>query len=121
MLKLLNWSVAFVVIAFSSSEQSPAQSNVETAGRIVETEVPAPALKGNLLDSPEVQDAAIYLPPSYDQEPEGRFPMVYLLHGIFDNYGVWIENYKVPTILDRLIASGKIPELIVVMPNGGNK
>ncbi|MBO6676395.1 MAG: alpha/beta fold hydrolase [Rhizobiales bacterium] len=47
--------------------------------------------------------------------------MVVLLHGIFDDYGVWLEQFGVPTILDRLIQAEEIPELIVVMPNGGNR
>lgn len=59
------------------------------AGRVVEVEVPAPALADNLLDTPVVQGAAVYLPPSYDSESDRRYPVVYLLHGIFDDYGVW--------------------------------
>lgn len=98
-----------------------AQSIRETGGRVVEIEVPAPALEGNLLETPEIQSAAVYLPPSYDQRPERRFPTVYLLHGIFDDYGVWIEYFDVSAMLDRLISAGDLPEVIVVMPNGGNK
>lgn len=91
------------------------------SGRVVEVEVPAPALADNLLGTPTVQDAAIYLPPNYDRESDQRYPVLYLLHGIFDNYGVWLENYGVPELLDRLISAGDIPELVVVMPNGGNQ
>lgn len=98
-----------------------AQSGVQDIGRVVEVEVPAPALKGNLLNSSEFQGVAVYLPPNYDQQPAARFPSVYLLHGIFDDYGVWIENFEIPAILDRLIAAGEIPELIAVMPNAGNQ
>lgn len=97
-----------------------AQPTADVAGRVVEVEVPAPALTGNLLGTPLAQGAAIYLPPSYDREVNRRYPVVYLLHGIFDNYGVWLENFEVPAILDRLIAAGNVPELVVVMPNGGN-
>ena len=46
--------------------------------------------------------------------------MIYLLHGIFDRYQVWLETFGVPAILDHLIAANEIPELIVVMPNGFN-
>ncbi|WP_298971722.1 alpha/beta fold hydrolase [uncultured Roseobacter sp.] len=121
MLKIRDWVLASAVIFTFAPIQSLAQSGLETTGRVVEIEVPAPALEDNLLESPSIQAAAIYLPPSYDQQPDSRFPAVYLLHGIFDDYGVWTENFEVPTILDHLITTGQMPELIVVMPNGGNK
>ncbi|MEM9638424.1 MAG: alpha/beta fold hydrolase, partial [Pseudomonadota bacterium] len=54
-------------------------------------------------------------------QPDRRFPVLYLLHGIFDDYGVWIEHFGVPEMLDRLIAQETLPELIVVMPNAGNR
>ncbi|MGD1887157.1 MAG: alpha/beta hydrolase [Cohaesibacteraceae bacterium] len=88
---------------------------------MIEVQVPAPSLTGNLLGTPDVQDAAIYLPPSYDEETDRHFPVLVLLHGIFDDYGVWLENYDVPAMLDRLEAADAIPELIAVMPNGGNQ
>ena len=91
------------------------------AGRTVLVDVPMPALAGNLLGTSDVQSAAVYLPPSYDREPERRFPVVYLLHGIFDSHETWTEHTDVPAILDRLIAGGGIDETIVVMPDGGNR
>ena len=100
---------------------SVAQSARDAGSRVVEIDVPAPALAGNMLDTPDIQGAAVYLPPRYDREPDRRYPVVLLLHGIFDNYEVWLERFDVPSILDRLILAGAIPELVVVMPNGGNK
>ena len=97
-----------------------AQSVPEGAKRIVEVDVPAPSLAGNLLGTQGVQSVAVYLPPSYSKQPDHRFPVIYLLHGIFDDYGVWVENFEVPTILDRMISNEELPEMFVVMPNGGN-
>ncbi|MBT8143468.1 MAG: esterase family protein, partial [Gammaproteobacteria bacterium] len=91
------------------------------ASRVVEIEVPAPSLEANLLGTPAMQGAAVYLPPGYDREPARRFPVVYLLHGIFDNYRVFTGHFGVPTMADRLIAAGEVPEMIIVMPNGGNQ
>lgn len=91
------------------------------AGRIVELEVPAPSLDGNLLGTPIVQGVAVYLPESYDAGPERRYPAVYLLHGIFDSYETWLVHFDVRAMLDRLIDAGAVPELVVVMPNGGNR
>lgn len=110
-----------IAVAVMSISVATAQSDGTTTGNVVEIDVPAPALDGNLLDSSVVQEAAVYLPPGYHEDRDRRFPSIYLLHGIFDDHGVWVENFNVPEILDRLIADGKIPELIAVMPNGGNK
>ncbi|WP_168193156.1 alpha/beta hydrolase [Rhodophyticola sp. CCM32] len=121
MWKLLSCGLISALIVLSSPDQLLAQTGDQTGGRVIDVDVPAPALRGNLLNSPSTLSAAIYLPPNYDQQPDRSFPVVYLLHGIFDDYGVWIENFEVPSILDRLIAEGEIPELIMVMPNAGNR
>ncbi len=111
----------WILLAVLLAAPVAAQPAATPASRVLEIEVPAPSLAGNLLDTPVIQRAAVYLPPRYDLEPGKRFPVVYLLHGIFDNYGVWTGHFGVPDIVDRLIASGEVPELIVVMPNGGNR
>lgn len=120
MLRLLAVFLSLSVLSLASPGLLLAQTAI-AAGRVVEVEVPAPALADNLLETPVVQGAAVYLPPSYDSEPDRRYPVVYLLHGIFDDYGVWLEHFDVPGILDRLIASDEIPELVLVMPNAGNR
>jgi enterochelin esterase-like enzyme len=121
MTKLNLAGILAAILVFACENQSQAQTNGQSPGHVVELEVPAPALHSNLLETPTIQSAAVYLPPSYDLQPDRRFPVIYLLHGIFDDYGVWIEIVRVPEILDRLIANGEIPEVIVVMPNAGNR
>lgn len=80
----------------------------------------AAALENNLAgDSPD-QQVIVYLPPGYDRSAATRYPVVYLLHGIVDTPGVWLEAFDVPGILDTLAASKSIREFIVVMPNGRN-
>jgi S-formylglutathione hydrolase FrmB len=98
-----------------------AQTSPDASGRVVEVEVAAPALTGNLLGTSEIQGAAVYLPPSYNSDPTRRYPVIYLLHGIFDDYEVWLRIEEVPARLDHLIAAGAMPEVLVVMPNGGNR
>jgi S-formylglutathione hydrolase len=90
------------------------------AGTVREIEVPAPSLAGNLLGTPTVQAAAVYLPPGYATSPARQYPVIYLLHGIFDTHRTWLGFAGLPAILDRLIASHRLPEVIVVMPDGGN-
>lgn len=101
----------------------PAQPS-PSAGRIVADTVPAPSLAGNLLGDPARQPALVYLPPGYDQEPERRYPVVYLLHGVLDSPSVWVEpgyqGMTIQAVMDSLIAVGEIRPAIVVMPNGAD-
>ncbi|SFV13262.1 alpha/beta hydrolase [Pseudoduganella namucuonensis] len=60
--------------------------------------------------------ASVYLPAGYT--PERRYPVLYLLHGIAGNQDEWRGYVRANTILDNLIAGGKAPPMIVVMPNG---
>ena len=89
--------------------------------QVLEVDVPAPALAGNRVGSETTQSAAIYLPPGYTRETSRRYPVLYLLHGIFDSHETWTGFFEIPALLDRLIAAGTIPPVIVVMPNGGNR
>lgn len=62
----------------------------------------------------------VYLPPSYNT-PEGktrRYPVLYLLHGSPGKDIDWIKGGKATQSADTLIATGQIPELILVMPDG---
>ncbi|WP_299887984.1 alpha/beta fold hydrolase [uncultured Ruegeria sp.] len=121
MLDMSSWRAVFAISLFVCATSVTAQSDQTSSGQVVELRVPAPSLEENLLGTSGIQDVAIYLPPDYEQHPNRRFPVLYLLHGIFDDYGVWIENYNVPSILDRMIQDDAIPEVIAVMPNAGNR
>jgi S-formylglutathione hydrolase len=102
----------------------PAPLAAQTAGRIVEDTIPAPSLAGNLLGDADRQPAFVYLPPGYDDEPDQRYPVLYLLHGVLDSPEVWVEpvydGMTIQATMDSLIAAGEIGPSIVVMPNGRN-
>ena len=89
--------------------------------QLLVVDVPAPSLAGNRVGTETTQSAAIYLPPGYERETTRRYPVLYLLHGIFDSHETWTGAFEVPAMLDRLIAAGDLPPVIVVMPNGGNR
>lgn len=118
------WKTCFsfaIALALLSFAPPAALALAPDTSRVVEIDVPAPSLAGNLLGTATTQGAAVYLPPGYDDSPDHRYPTIYLLHGIFDDYEVWTAHFDVPGMLDRLIASGDLPPLIMVMPNGGNQ
>src|SRR5437867_6040027 len=60
----------------------------------------------------------LYLPPSYDNSTR-RYPVLYFLHGMFENEMRWSTRGGTDLMLDRMIAEGKIGEFIVALPNGG--
>ncbi|HEY1764972.1 MAG TPA: alpha/beta hydrolase-fold protein [Opitutaceae bacterium] len=60
----------------------------------------------------------IYTPPAYDPRSDTLYPVVYLLHGYGDREEAWIDAGHANTIVDNLIAQGKIAPIIVVMPYG---
>jgi enterochelin esterase-like enzyme len=81
---------------------------------------------GQLLDSNFRSDLIgrrqhyfLYLPPCYDSNPETRYPVVYLLHGIPMNDQHWLDEGVVEAA-DKLFVSGELPPFIIVMPQGDN-
>jgi enterochelin esterase family protein len=59
----------------------------------------------------------VYTPPGYESG-EGRFPVLYLLHGAFDCDDSWTTVGRAGFILDNLIAAGKAEPMVVAMPAG---
>jgi enterochelin esterase-like enzyme len=59
----------------------------------------------------------IYLPPSYQSGNGRRYSTVYLLPGLMDYERTWCDQGRVHEHMDNLLHSGKIGEMIVVMPD----
>ena len=62
----------------------------------------------------------IYTPAGYE-EGKGRYPVLYLLHGMGGDEDAWSATGRVAEIMDNLIATGKAEPMIVVMTNGCTK
>lgn len=60
--------------------------------------------------------AVVYTPPNYD--PNHKYPVVYLMHGIGGNETHWTTLCAANKVLDNLIADKKAVPMIIVMPNG---
>ena len=61
------------------------------------------------------RDCWVYTPPMYDDEPDRKFPVLYLQHGGGESETGWIWQGKMNYILDNLIAAGECEPMIVVM------
>ena len=58
----------------------------------------------------------VYTPPKYD--PQKKYPVLYLQHGYGENETGWVYQGHAARIADRLLADGKMEEMIIVMGNG---
>lgn len=60
----------------------------------------------------------VYLPQGYEASSL-RYPVLYLLHGNGQTKNDWVISGRIQSTTDALIASGKIPPTIIVMPDAG--
>ena len=76
-----------------------------------------PRLEELTLATPAVDgptSVRVLLPPAYRSSPERRFPVLYLLHGAFDDHTAYTEKTDVVEELTERLA------VIVVMPDTGS-
>ncbi len=62
----------------------------------------------------------VYTPPGYDQNPDQRYPVLYLQHGAGEDETGWGNQGHAGLIMDNLLAEGKAKPVLIVMENGGN-
>lgn len=96
-----------------------------TNSQIIMEEFESEALVGNPLGDPTTRKVPVYLPYPAGEQPGDRFPVVYLLTAFAArgqkllNDSLWEENIQ--ERLDRLIGTGEIEPLIVVMPDASTR
>ena len=102
----------------------------EFTGRIDELEIESEALRGNALGDPNVRPLSVYVPPGYDDDPEQRFPCVYVIQGLTGQLDMWRnrEPFRAtyPESVDALFFSGEAPPTLVAFvdcwtPIGGSQ
>lgn len=64
---------------------------------------------------------SVYTPAGYEENPDRKYPVLYLLHGMGGDENAWLENGRLAQIMDKMIADGLTRSMIVVMPNGNPK
>lgn len=77
---------------------------------------PGHVVEGLLETTKPPQAYFIYLPPCYDEKPDKRYPVLYLLHGQTYTADQWIRLGVVDAI-DNLILSGETTSFIIVFPD----
>lgn len=104
-------------LAIAQTGNSGVVNTIPSTGTIVTDSLVSPSLDG------QRRTLLVYLPPSY-YTPFGqnkRYPVLYLLHGSPGQAHDWFTGGKANQSADTLIALGKIPELIIVSPDGNGQ
>src|SRR5881275_1656707 len=92
--------------------------SIEFAGRLDEHELESDVLAGNPLGEPHVRPLWVYVPPGYDDEPERRYPSIYLIQGLTGQLDMWRNRAafrkNTPELMDELFASAESPPAALV-------
>lgn len=90
----------------------------EPAGRFEETVLASEALHGNPLGDPHERPLWVYTPPGYEEEPERRYPSVYMIQGLTGQLDMWRNRTpfrrNFPELADELFAREEAPPCILV-------
>jgi len=106
-------------LAFAILLGAAATGAQPASGTLEVITVHSPALEGNVMEFPADRRVSVYLPPGYEEQPERRYPVVYLLHGYHSGGDAkWTDNkWQVHTSAGALMADELIQPMILVMPS----
>src|SRR3954453_3292578 len=88
------------------------------SGRLDEHVFTSEVLRDNPLGDPSERPLWVYVPPGYDEEPERRYPSVYVIQGYTGSVTMWRNRtpYRQPFVetADAVFSGGGAPPAIVV-------
>jgi S-formylglutathione hydrolase FrmB len=90
----------------------------ELAGRLDRHVIASQLLRGNPLGDPHERPLWVYVPPGYDEEPQTRYPAVYVIQGYTGHLMMWANRtpFRQPFIetADAVFAAGEAPGCVLV-------
>jgi hypothetical protein len=88
------------------------------AGRIEHHDFVSELLVDNPLGDPAQRPLEVYLPPGYDDEPDRRYPSVYVIQGYTGAVSMWHNRSPFrptfPEAVDAMFAAGEAPPAVLV-------
>lgn len=105
-MKKLFFIFLFIVAALQSYAQMPA------IGKIVYASMPSEILGKD-------REFAIFLPKSYENSPDKKYPILYLLHGGGGAHTDWPQKANLAEVANQLMNSKESTEMIIVCPEAG--
>lgn len=110
-MKKYSLTLAIVLVSLMASAQpGVTQRQRSDAGRSVEH-----VFTSSILGMDRAYN--IYLPQSYDSNPDKYYPILYLLHGAWSENTAWERSMNLSAVQNMLVASGESREMIIVTPN----
>jgi hypothetical protein len=92
--------------------------SAELAGQLEEHVITSELLRDNPLGDPNERPLWVYLPPGYDDEPDRRYPAVYVIQGYTGHVTMWRNRapFRQPftETADAVFARGEAPPALVV-------
>jgi S-formylglutathione hydrolase FrmB len=89
----------------------------DVAGRFEEHTIESRALRNNPLGDPAERPLWVYVPPGYDDDPDARYPSVYMIQGLTGQLDMWRNRSpfrkNFPELADGLFARGEAPPVVV--------
>jgi enterochelin esterase-like enzyme len=118
----LVFSALFVVAAAAPAGFAQVQTEVPPVipgakpVTVEHIKVHSAAIEGNLEGESADRDVIVFLPPSYNQNKNRRYSVVYALHGYFIGAEQWTHEIHVPQTIEGAFSQGA-QEMIVVLPD----
>lgn len=85
-------------------------ANCDSSSRLVRSKWPSTVYG-------QPREYAVYLPPCYADNPDQRYPVIYLFHGWPMDENHWLD-LGIVRAADELINSGELPPFIIALPRG---
>ena len=102
-------SSALLLLAFVATAQAQPLKQSEISTHSVQSAILGEEVAYNL-----------YLPAGYDETASVRYPVIYLLHGLYGSHVDWATAGHMKDVVDELIASGECRPVIIIMPDAGD-
>ena len=101
--------ILMLTLAFITTIGAIAQRH---GGKVIEE-----SMKSEILG--KEKNFCVYLPKSYENETTRSYPVLYLLHGLTNNYKSWRDLGNIGPIANQIINAGNANETIIIMPDAG--
>ena len=101
--------ILMLTLAFITTIGAIAQRH---GGKVIEE-----SMKSEILG--KEKNFCVYLPKSYENETTRSYPVLYLLHGLTNNYKSWRDLGNIGPIANQIINAGNANEMIIIMPDAG--
>ena len=90
--------------------------------RIVHEAIESAVLRGNRFGDPTLRETPVLLPPSYDEQKERRYPVIYVLAAFSGTGWQMLNRSPLAEALDERLArlyaeDPAMPEIIAVLPD----